>query len=152
MYCIDTSALVDCWWKHYPPDVFPTVWRGLEQLAQRGQLVATEEVRTELARRLDDLHRWATGQPVLFFAIDAAIQVRVQVIVTQFPNLVGPGPTQSYADPFVIALAQLRGFAVVTSEQRTNNRAKPKIPDVCIALSVPYMNLIEMFRQQGWKI
>ncbi len=126
MYSIDTSALVDCWWKLYPPDVFPTVWRELEQLAQRGQLVATEEVRTELARRLDDLHRWTAGQPLLFIAIDAAIQVRVQAIVAQFPKLVGPGPTQSYADPFVIALAQLRGFAVVTSEQQSCQAQDPR--------------------------
>ncbi len=152
MYSIDTSALVDCWWKYYPIDVFPTVWHQLEQLAQQGHLIATEEVRVELERRLDDLHTWATNQPTLFVAVDAAIQTKVQGIVHQFPTLVGPGPTQSHADPYVIALAQLRGFTVVTSEQRKNNPAKPKIPDVCVALGVPYMNLVQLFRQQGWKI
>lgn len=152
MYSIDTSALVDCWWRLYSPDVFPTVWTRLEELAQRAVLVATEEVRTELARRLDDLHRWATGQAALFVPIDAGIQAGVTGIVTQFPRLVGPAPTQSHADPFVIALAQQRGFTVVTSEQRSNNPHKPMIPDVCVALNIPCMNLLGMFRQQGWKI
>jgi len=56
------------------------------------------------------------------------------------------------ADSFVIAVARMRGLAVVTGEKLTGNLEKPNIPDVCEALGIRWMGLLDMFRQQGWRI
>src|ERR1022692_3687226 len=55
MYCIDTSALVDGWIRYYPPDVFPPLWTKLEDMIHAKQLIAPDEVLTELSKKEDDL-------------------------------------------------------------------------------------------------
>jgi len=77
------------------------------------------------------------------------MQVRVRALVKAHPSLVQSGGLmRGAADPFVIALAQERGFAVVTAER--SKPSKPRIPDVCALLKVPCMTLVEMFRQEKW--
>ena len=29
-YCFDTSALMECWTRYYPPDVFPALWERFD--------------------------------------------------------------------------------------------------------------------------
>ncbi len=67
-------------------------------------------------------------------AIDSPIQVPVGQILTAHPRLVDDWENRLKADPFVIALAKMKGFAVVTGEKPSGNSAKPRIPDVCDAL------------------
>ena len=62
IYSIDTSALLDGWRRHYPPDVFVSVWERIEGLIAGGELRATEEVRIELERKDDDVFKWAKRQ------------------------------------------------------------------------------------------
>lgn len=50
----------------------------------------------------------------------------------------------------MIGLTRARGGIVVTEETMSANLAKPRIPDVCNALSVPCMNLIGFIQRQGW--
>jgi Domain of unknown function (DUF4411) len=106
-YCLDTSALIEPWVRLYPPDVFPQLWKKLEELIGDGSLRAPVEVRRELERQSDDLHKWVTASEALFVEIDAAQAAKVKEIVNAFPNLVKPNSTKSAADPFVIALAEV---------------------------------------------
>jgi hypothetical protein len=39
----------------------------------------------------------------------------------------------------------------VTGEKASGVLAKPNIPDVCGALKIPWMNVLSMFRAEGWK-
>jgi hypothetical protein len=55
-YSIDTSAILEAWRRRYPPDVFPAVWQRLEQMIERGDLGASEEVLLELEKRDDEVH------------------------------------------------------------------------------------------------
>jgi len=54
------------------------------------------------------------------------------------------------ADPFVIALARVHGGVVVTEETQSRNLTKPKIPDVCDSMGVPWLNLMGFVQEQGW--
>ena len=56
---VDTGAILDGWRRYYPPDVFPDVWTGIEELIEKGELRATEEVLVELEKRGDDIFAWA---------------------------------------------------------------------------------------------
>jgi len=58
-YVIDTNALIDLWRRRYPRDVFPTLWQKIEELIKSGELVAPQEVLSELQRQHDELYLWA---------------------------------------------------------------------------------------------
>lgn len=64
--------------------------------------------------------------------------------------LVDARRNRSGSDPFVIAIAQIYGLAVVSYEARSRSPAKPHIPDVCDALGIRMVGLIDMFREQGF--
>lgn len=88
----------------------------------------------------------------MFRPLDEKIQEVVTGILRDYPRLVDTRKSRSGADPFVIALGQIEGRAVVTYEGATNKIDRPNIPDVCEALSIPCVTFIEMARQQGWRI
>jgi hypothetical protein len=77
------------------------------------------------------------------------VQDRVSAILAAHPKLIDPRATRSGADPFVIALAQENSCAVVC-EERFISIVNPRIPDVCAALGVECINLLEMMRREGW--
>jgi len=150
-YSTDTSAILDAWVRNYPPDVFPVVWAKLEELVDKGALFATEEVLRELEAKHDDVYEWAREHRHMFISIDLRIQAVVKQILGQHKKLIDQRKGRSGADPFVIALAKLRGCAVLTAEKPSNNPEKrPRIPDVCDALGIKWLNVLELFREQGW--
>ena len=87
-YSIDTSAILDGWRRHYPPDVFPGLWEHLDELIGEGRLIATEEVLRELKRKDDEVYAWAKERVRMFVPIDEAIQPVVISILSQFEKLV----------------------------------------------------------------
>ena len=148
-YCLDTSALIDLWRVHYPPDVFPGIWRDLEGSIRKGRIVAPMEVLRELRARDDELLAWAEGNDTMFITLDEAAIATMGRVIRDFPRLVDPDRTTPDADPFVIALALQNDHRVVTSEKATANPDKPRIPDVCKANAVRCITIPVMFRELG---
>lgn len=151
-YCLDTSALIEPWVRLYPPDVFPPVWRKLEELVGNGSLRAPVEVRRELERQSDALYEWACTSEALFVELDAAQAIKSKEIVNAFPNLVKPNSTKSAADPFVIALAEVAGVPVVTYETKAKKTDAPKIPNVCEARKVQVMSIVDVLRAESFRL
>jgi hypothetical protein len=148
-FCFDTSALIGCWSRSYPPDVFPGLWVKLEELIARGEVRCPEEVRVELERQEDTLAKWAKARPALFVGLDEPIQVATREVLAHHPRLMSATKSRNGADPFVIATARVHQLTVVTEEQGGTD-AKPKIPSVCAALGVPCVNPLGFLRAQGW--
>lgn len=159
-YCIDTSALIDL--KPYYPDVFPSLWKNIEQFISQGRLIAPCEVLYELEKygdKDDELLKWAKKHKKMFKGLDNEQINQMRDIVRNFRNFVDINKTTPEADPFVIALAISEGCTVVTSEQPAklvanlvvNPSARPKIPDVCEFYKVKWLPLSEFFREQKWK-
>lgn len=70
----------------------------------------------------------------------------VREIMTDFSNgFVDPRRARSGADPFVIAVARLRGAAAVTAE-KPGKKKEIKIPDVCRHYKIACHTILEMFR------
>jgi len=148
-YSIDTSAILEGWTRLYPPDVAPGLWEKLEELVAAGELIATEEVLVELKKKEDDAaYKWAQRQRAMFKPIDANIQQAVAIILKNHTRLIEANRNRSSADPFVIGLAQVESCKVVTAERPSGSLNKPKIPDVCSALKVPWISLMELCREQ----
>lgn len=149
-YSIDTSAILDGWRRYYPPDVFPQVWSKIDELIDSGVLIATEEVLSELDKKDDEVYKWAKEHSSMFIPIDAAIQIEVSGILRAHKKLIDDRKNRSGADPFVIALARIKNCTVLTGERPSNSNNRPHIPDVCSALGIRWVNMLEMFREQGW--
>lgn len=151
-YCLDTSALIEPWVRLYPPDVFPPVWKKLEELVGNGSLRAPVEVRRELERQSDKLHEWASAAEGMFVELDADQAVKSKEIVNAFPNLVKPNSTKSAADPFVIALAEVSKVPVVTYETRAKQKEAPKIPNVCDARGLTCITIVDVLRAESFRL
>ena len=149
-YSVDTSALIGAWNRHYPPDIFPQLWQKLEQLIANGSLIASEEVLFELEKKDDAVLDWAKKQKGLFVPTDRPIQIAVTEILSTHKKLIDERKGRGGADPFVVALARLKNCAVLTGEKPTNRPNRPHIPDVCDAFGIPWLDLLRLFRQQGW--
>ncbi|HEY5852698.1 MAG TPA: DUF4411 family protein [Aldersonia sp.] len=151
MYSFDTSAILNGRRDLFRPNVFRSLWTHIEEAISAGDVRAVDEVQRELARRDDDAKRWADAQPDLFVALSTQIQEGARRILGRYPNLVRQGGRRSGADPFVIALAMVTNGTVVTQETATGNVAKPRIPDICMALEIPCLTLMEFIESQGWE-
>jgi hypothetical protein len=156
-YSIDTSALMAWWMRRYPPEIFPAIREAMEKLIADGKLLANEYVLTELGGKDDPLFDWAKRQSGLFVKTDAAVQQKAQYLIRTYPLLIdteSPRPMQ--ADPFIVALAQVKGLTVVTEETFAHTKLTGKrrkrtyIPDVCANENIPCLSFLEMMRAEKW--
>lgn len=130
---------------------FPPVWEKIDELIEQENLVATEEVLFELEKKDDDVYEWACQRQDMFIPTDnEEIQQAVADILRDHGKLIDQRKTRTGADPFVIALAQIQKCAVLSGERRTDSKKRPNIPDVCAALGIRCINMLQLFREQGW--
>ncbi|MCX7768831.1 MAG: DUF4411 family protein [Flavobacteriales bacterium] len=155
MYSVDTSTLMDWQARFYPTDVFMGLKTNIENLIANGKLRAPEIVRDELdAVGTPALKSWAKNQSGLFVPLEPQLQAEANAIQERYPELVDVKSGYESADPWVIALAKLNGWTVVSQETSANEKRKPPksyyIPDVCRDLGVPCINLLGLMRKEGW--
>lgn len=152
-WCFDTSAFIEPWVRLYPPDIFGSVWDKLEELAEEKEIVAPSDVLLELEKQKDDLHAWAKARPDLFEPPDREVMETFTEIVNDHPDFMKVNSTKSGADPFVVALAEVKELTVVTYETMAKQNAAPKIPNVCAARGVgDVASLVDVLRAGGFKL
>ena len=150
-YSIDTSALLGGFVRHYPPDVWPSLWETkLVELVETGQLTAAYEVLEDLRKRDDDMYAWAKKHESMFIDLDQ-YEPQLRQIMAEFPRLVDTRTGKSGSDPMVIALAYAKGLTVV-SEEGVGSERSPRIPYVCNRLVIRHLNLLDFIREQRWTI
>jgi len=149
-YSLDTSALLEAWVRRYPQDLFPTLWDRLRDAADSGVIGASEEVLREVEKKDDGLHDWLRARAAVVVPTDDRVQRTVREVLAAAPRLMGARSGRNTADPFVIAAAQVHGLTVVTQEG-LGSVARPKIPDVCNQLGVSHIDIVEVFRREGWR-
>jgi predicted nucleic acid-binding protein len=151
LFSLDTSGILDAWVRYYPPDVFPTIWSQMDVSAKNGEIFVIEEVVRELEKKDDGIHGWIKERETIIVPIDDEVQKHVVQIMSKYSRLVDTKKNRSVGDPWVVALALVRGLTVVTGEKASGNLAKPKIPDVCKDLGLPCVEMVDFFRKQGWR-
>ena len=149
LYSFDTSVIISGRRDLLRPTTFQTLWTNIETMVASGAIRAIDEVKHELAKKDDDASQWAKAQPGFFLPIQQDVQQAVLDILRAHPKLMGKGNRRNAADPFVIALAMVHNGTVVTQE-RGVSLSKPHIPDVCNALQVPCLSLVDFVQEQGW--
>ena len=150
-YSIDTSAILECWVRWYPPDVFPSLWTKIDQLIDDGVLIASDEVKEELSKKDDEVFDWAKKRSRMFVPLTTEIQKAAAEILSKFDRLVDSRKDRSEADAFVIALAKVENCSVVTAERHSGTATRPRIPNVCEYYGIRCVNILQFIREQGWR-
>lgn len=153
MYCIDTSALLHAWRRDYPPDIFQSLWDNLQQLIETNNLIAPDEVLYELERGGDEIFQWIKARDSMFVEPDERVQSVVGQIVDDYPNFVPHDSSDGiWADPYVIALAEVHGAIVITGEKAVGAGSKRlKMPNICHELDVTFIDFLQLIRKEGWR-
>lgn len=123
----------------------------MDGLAQAGRMIAPEDVLDELQAQDDDLLAWVKARmDAIIVPTSRALLLEARDVLADHQGLTKTGTGRGRADPFVIALASLRQFPVVTQEQG-GSVAKPRIPFVCSQRGVACMSILEVIRAEGWR-
>ena len=151
-YSLDTSAILGMFRRRFPPDVVPSFWPKLDGLVREGVGVCIDEVHAELrAQAGDEPETWLAARPGMIRALTPEILRAARGLINAFP-VTKPGSTaRNHADPFVVALAQVEGLAVVSDEQSDPSSRLIKIPDLCAKIGVVHHSVFDLARVEGWR-
>ena len=131
-YSFDTSALIDDIERFYPIANFPALWERIDELIDSGRLLVSEEAWNEAIYVDAPLKDWcmdkAAKRDRSVCPTDAAIATVAGAIAARFPRWAQQG-AKNNADPFVIAVAEVRSCVVISGE-KNGGPSQPKIPYV----------------------
>lgn len=151
-YSFDSGVIINGRRDIFMPKTWAPLWERIEGMIASGQIKAVDEVKREITAKDDDAAKWAKTQRGLFVPLTTDIQLATKRVLAAHAKLLGiGGGPRNGADAFVIGLAIARGGAVVTQEV-PRNIDKPKIPDVCDAMGVPWLTLPHFVDEQGWTV
>jgi len=151
-HAMDSSFFLDLWKENdgtFPKHIFVGIWEALGAGIAGGHVVAPNSVRDELRDTNDPrLKEWVTNHAHMFIPFDEAQLASVTEIVQEFPGYAKEA--RNLADPQVVALARVRGLAVLTSEKRADFLGKnPKMPNVCEAFDVEWHDIRSYCTTEG---
>ena len=160
VYVIDTNSLVELS-NHYPSATFHSLWSRLQELVDRGKLIAPRRVYDELLEYggESEVVKWATRNQKMFKDENSAEFIQLLAEITnKHSNWVDVDSEKNKADPYIVALARLTkantrlttGEVVVVSEESTDPK-RLKIPSVCAEYKIRCIKLLQLFETEGWK-
>lgn len=149
-YCVDTSGLIDGIERFYPIANFPALWDHIDDLIDQRRLLVSEEAWNEAISVAAPLKDWCTDgdRQKCVYPTDQAVAGLAGTIVEQFPRWMGQG-TKNNADPFVVAVAELDDFTVVSGETN-GGPGRPKIPYVCMQRGIAHCRFADIVTTEGW--
>lgn len=151
IFCIDASALLDLMphWKKdtYRRDVFPTIWKKMEDLIESGELISPIEVYKEIEDREDEIYAWCKQNKRMFRDVDNCQLQKIKLIEVQYDHKYWNQEhlKKPWADPLVIALSICEKAIIVTDEKKTPNR----IPFIAEKFSIRCLGLVDFFKEIG---
>jgi hypothetical protein len=147
-YVMDTSSWLNVDERH-DADIS---WPLLIKLIQQQRLVAPAEVIEEVKVNEAAWARLQAYESALKGALTTGDQYLLLAgqIAFAHPGIAGIRSRKTKADPFVIALAKLEGFTVVTNET-TRRRPNRKMPTVCAKQRVACISLATMLATEAAK-
>jgi hypothetical protein len=152
-YLIDANVLMQAKRLYYRFAVCPGFWDCIVWHHKQGSILSIDRVKKEIEDGKDDLAHWVKRQcPKSFFEAtsvpeiaaeygNAMVWVQSQARYTHAAAAKFAGD----ADGWLIAYAKQHNITVVTQEVAApESRKEVKIPDVCDALGVKYVDTYDM--------
>ena len=146
-YCLDTNIFIEPW-RFYSPAFTKGYWEILADLAQKGIVFSTMEVKRELEKINDDLLEWIKDKN-FFKNPNENVQKWMRKILEKYPHLVDASRGRSIADPWVIAHAKFENAIIVTLEQKAKKSDQIKIPDVCLKEGIKCIDIYDLIKHLG---
>jgi len=160
-YILDANVFIQAKNISYPFDIFPVFWEWLDQEQVKGRVGSIRSICEELITGNDELADWAKARKDSgwFTNID---DVQTQQCYAQIAEW-SVDPLQNFkpsayqeflqvGDSWLVAKALATKSVVVTHETYDQKcRSRIKIPNVCKAFGIEYINIIELFRKTGAK-
>jgi predicted nucleic acid-binding protein len=160
IYVLDANVFIEAARNYYPFDLVPAFWAVLETHSETERIKSIDRVLDELKKGRDELAEWAASE----FA-DAFASTNEESTVKEFADVMNWAQAQAQftdaakaefaqaADGWLVAYASAHGHTVVTHEVYSAEiQKKVKIPNVCQALGVPYVNTFDMLRGLGVRL
>ncbi len=152
-YVFDTGAFIVL--RNFYPATFPSLWKGIDELAESATILSVREVFHELQNfnDADFIQEWARQHKAIY-AIptkEELLVVQELLAVSHFQVMISNRAILKgtpVADPFVVAAGKVKNATVVTQEVYKPNAAK--MPNVCKHLDVQCINLETFMAHQGW--
>jgi len=154
IYCLDTNFFIEAWNKYYSPKFCSDYWNVIEDLAKKDLIFIPQAVRDEIYKTDDELSKWLKREIVPVRPLSEKVSECLRAIYAKdekHKRLVDSSKGRSLADPWVIAHAMNERAIVVTKEEKVTNPGsdKIKIPNVCDAMDVKWMNDFEFIRRMN---
>lgn len=158
-YLLDTNFFIQSHRMSNSLDVAVSFWNKVKELADSGRLVSIDKVKKEIYGSEDQLEAWCVGNlPDDFFQDTSGVLVsyaRIAAWAVSKNFQYKPQALQTFldadeADAWLVAYALEHNLKIVTNEVSAPlSKNSIKIPDVCIAFGVPFLNPMQMFREMG---
>ena len=149
-YIIDANILID-FNDYLPMDIYETQWKMIGDNIENGKIILCEAVFNEIKKSVE-LKEWLSDfKSLVIPCYENNILVEAKVIVNEYPKLIEVNNPGEQSDPYVIALAKLKGFTVLTNEKYSEGGKKIKIPFICKEMSIKCINTHEFYRIENWK-
>jgi len=166
-FLIDSNSFMALYRFYYAFDLIPSYWGELSKHLESGQIVVMDMVKDEIDKGKDELAQWLDGTTRLQICQHvtpetvAKYQEVLQHVATcgMYKDSAFQAWAPGYiADPWLIAVALVHGYTIVTEEVKSGGLSKKtpnkgaKIPDVAESFGVKTTNLYNMMRKLGIKI
>ena len=156
-YALDANILISCNRSYYPFDIAPSFWN---QLKEKGcnKVVLIDKIREEIYGNEDELSHWLQTAES-YFIIRSSSDGNILSNYSKIINFIQSSEQYkqsakdefaSVADSWLCAHALTYEYIVVTQEKyEPNIKKQVKIPNVCEAFNIKYINLLQFMREIG---
>lgn len=155
-YLLDTNIFIQS--EHYiPRDIFPSFWAHLGNTLQDSTAVLHQTVLEELEQKKDPLITWIEHLKVTpLQPDDDVLESYLQICAwaesqAYDKNAVRTFQSEKRADAWLCAQALSSGLTVATYEVPSNSPRVIKIPTVCDAFHVNWINGFDFMREQRFR-
>jgi hypothetical protein len=156
VYWLDSNVLISAKDGPFRFAVAPVFWKVLDEQVDLGTICIPKPVYDEIVKDgpSDELAQRLKNRRNKGFCVfpDRQVQEAYRKVADHVQaNYESPFAAEflSVADPWVIAYAMEGKGVVVTFESRSPGAKRVKIPNVCAALNVRFMNLYDMLQALG---
>ena len=159
LYLLDANTLIRANADYYPIERIPRFWDWLIECGNAGRVKIPNEIADEVTAGRDDVADWLKGEDA-----KAALRLGERIDVASLRHVVANGYAHDLdatemqkigKDPFLVAYALSKADrTVVTKElpKPSKQRANRKVPDVCDACGVIWMNDFAFYRAADFRI
>ena len=145
-YVIDSNCIIEGRNSIYAVDIFPSLWKNMEELVATGELYIPQAVIDEVEKKYDDdPASWVNTHKSNVVALS---DKQKSDIDSAFGDLAKKWLRKNNeSDLYIIGTAMVLDATVVTLEKPPGDY---KIPTICEEKGVKCINLMKLMRREGW--